>query len=56
MVDERHREIEPRIKPLADILNEVPYIETNQSSEGNYDSNDYEDYRAYVGFFVEDEK
>jgi hypothetical protein len=51
-----HDEIEPKIKPLVEILNQIPYISTNQSCEGHYDSLDYDEYRAYVGFNVKDEK
>jgi len=47
--------IEPRIKSLVDILNEVLFIKTNSSCEGHFDSEDQSNHRAYVSFDIESE-
>ena len=51
----RHRPIEKEIKPLVEILNEVPYIETYSSCRGHYRSGNPQKQRATVHFKVEAE-
>ena len=59
-MEKREFKIEPRIKPLVDVLNKVDYIKTFSSCEGHYsDENSYGmDKREYaeVMFNVQDEK
>src|SRR3989344_9440284 len=47
-----HR-IEPGIKPLVNILNEVPFIRTFSSCEGHFDKSELE-HMAYVQFHATD--
>lgn len=42
--------IESRIKPLVDIMNDVPFIKTISSCEGHYDPQSTEERKAYVLF------
>lgn len=46
------REIEERIKPLTEILNEVGFISTFSSCEGHYDSKDVNRHQASVQFHI----
>jgi len=45
-------EIEPKIKPLVEILNDVPYIKTKDSCEGHFESGDKRKHKAFVRFDV----
>lgn len=49
---ERKLIIEPKIRPLVDILNEVPYISTVSSCQGHYLSPDHSKHYAQVIFRV----
>lgn len=46
-------DIEKKIKPLVEILNEVPYIRTTSNCEGHFDSDEHLRHSANVIFEVE---